>query len=101
MALVLAAGGFAIYTLFAADLDRTLEDGLDARAGDAAALLRSSGIGSLTESGEPYAQVLDANGKVLDTTRRASAAALLDRPEVAPALGGERLTERRRPAGSS
>jgi two-component system, OmpR family, sensor kinase len=95
MALVLAAGGFAIYTLFEADLDRTLEDGLRARAGDAGALLRANGVDAVGESGEPYAQVLDPRGRVLATTRRAGSAPLLTRAELADALAGERLTERR------
>jgi signal transduction histidine kinase len=101
MALVLAAGGLAIYTLFAADLDRTLEDGLRARAGDAGALLRSSGVGALRESGEPYEQVLDVSGGVIEATRRAGTRPLLDRAEVADALQGEHVTERVRPPGSS
>src|SRR5262245_35683811 len=101
MALVLAAGGLAIYTLFAADLDRTLEDGLRARAGDAGALLRSSGVGALRESGEPYAQVLDVRGNVIEATRRAGNRPLLDRADVADALQGEHVTERARPPGSS
>jgi signal transduction histidine kinase len=100
MALVLAAGGFAIYTLFEADLDRTLEDGLRARAGDAAALLRVSGVTALSESGEPVAQVLGPGGAVLATTRRAGRAPLLGPAQVAAAQGGERLTERRPIAGS-
>ncbi len=62
MALVLAAGGFAIYTLFEADLDRTLEDGLRARAGDAGALLRANGVDAVGGSGESYAQVLGPEG---------------------------------------
>jgi signal transduction histidine kinase len=100
MALVLAAGGFAIYALFAADLDRTLEDGLRARAGDAAALLRRGATGALQESGEPFAQVLGARGAVLDTTTRVGGTPLLNRAEVAEALRGEHLTERGRVPGT-
>jgi signal transduction histidine kinase len=99
MALVLAAGGFAIYTLFKADLDRTLEDGLRARAGDAGALLRANGVDAIGDSGEPYAQVLDPRGRVLATTRRAGAKPLLAPGELTEALAGERLTERRRLPG--
>jgi len=99
MALVLAAGGFAIYTLFEADLDRTLEDGLRARAGDAGALLRANGVAAVGDSGEPYAQVLNPRGEVLATTRRAGTAPLLTRGELTAALDGEQLTERRRLPG--
>ena len=96
MALVLAAGGFAIYTLFEADLDRTLEDGLSARAGDAAALLRVNGVAALGESGERYAQVLDTAGHACSPRRRARARPRCSRrAEVAAARGGRRLTERR------
>jgi signal transduction histidine kinase len=101
MALVLAAGGFAIYTLFEADLDRTLEDGLRARAGDAGALLRANGVAAVRDSGEPYAQVLDPRGRVLVTTRRAGRAPLLNGAELAGALAGERLTERRHLPGGT
>jgi signal transduction histidine kinase len=99
MALVLAAGGFAIYTLFEADLDRTLEDGLRARAGDAGALLRANGVEAVGESGEPYAQVLNPSDEVLATTRRAGTGPLLNRAELTEALDGEQLTERRRLPG--
>jgi heavy metal sensor kinase len=95
MALVLAAGGFAIYALFAADLDRTLEDGLRARAGDAAALLRDGGTGALQESDEPYAQVLDTGGHVLDTTPRVGGTPLLTAAAVGQALQGEQMAARR------
>jgi two-component system OmpR family sensor kinase len=100
MALVLAAGGFAIYALFAADLDRTLEDGLRARAGDAAALLRGGATGALQEADEPYAQVLAPSGAVLATTPRLGERPIISPAEVHDALEGERLTARRTVPGA-
>ena len=46
--------------LSAANLDRAIDDGLEARAGDAAALVRAGAAsGRLSGSGEALAQVLD------------------------------------------
>jgi len=75
MAVVLAATGFLLYNHLAASLDRTLDQGLRARAADVAALvaqadtgLSDSRPGSYGGPGNGFAQVLDGNGRIFDQT---------------------------------
>jgi two-component system, OmpR family, sensor kinase len=83
MAVLLAMAGVALSVLSARNLDRAIDDGLAARAGDAAALLRQGAEpGRLSGSGEPLAQVLDTDGRVLDTTPAAGRDPLLTEREV-------------------
>src|SRR4051812_41188463 len=86
MAILLAAASIALSVLVAHNLDSTIDDGLAARAGDAAALVRTgTGRDRIARTGEAFAQVLDpAEGRVLETTQGAGAAALL-----APALAAQ------------
>jgi two-component system OmpR family sensor kinase len=92
MAVLLAAAGVALSLLVARNLDSAINAGLEARAGDAAALIAGAlSAGRLDRSGEPLAQVLDRNGEVLDTTPRAGSDPLLStaerrRAEVAPTV---------------
>jgi two-component system, OmpR family, sensor kinase len=86
MGLLLAAAGVALSLLVARNLDRAIDAGLAARAGDAAALVAGAvRAGRLQESGETYAQVLGRNGTVLDTTPRAGRRPLLSAAELAAA----------------
>src|SRR4051794_18622419 len=85
MAVLLAAAGIALSVLVASNLDSTIDDGLAARAGDAAAVVAQ---GRLVSTGEPFAQVLGTDDKVLDTTTGAGPAALLTAREVARAREG-------------
>ena len=86
MGLLLAAAGVALSVLVARNLDRAIDGGLAARAGDAAALVAGEvRPGRLQESGETYAQVLGPNGTVLDTTLRAGRRPLLSAAELAAA----------------
>jgi two-component system, OmpR family, sensor kinase len=83
MAVLLAAAGFALSLLVARNLDRAINAGLAARAGDAAALVVGEvRPGRLQESGEAYAQVLDARSRVLDTTPKAGDTPLLGASEL-------------------
>ena len=78
MAVLLAGASVTLSLLSAANLDRAIDDGLEARAGDAAALVRAGAqSGRLSGSGEALAQVLSPTGELLDTTpgRRRRAAA--------------------------
>src|SRR3954454_9963970 len=78
MAVLLAAASIALSVLVAHNLDSTIDDGLAARAGDAAALVRTgTGRGRIARTGEAFAQVLDPAGRVLGTTQGAGAAPLL------------------------
>ena len=95
MAVLLLGASVTLSLLSAANLDRAIDDGLEARAGDAAALVRpGAASGRLSGSGEALAQVLDEQGKVLDTTPGAGAAPLLTAGEIAEAAGGGVVTER-------
>ena len=72
MALILGTTGFIVHSSLASDLDRTVNDGLDARADDVAALIRRSGPnfssphpGRLVEGDEDFLQLIDAHGNRL------------------------------------
>jgi two-component system OmpR family sensor kinase len=83
MAVLLAAAGIALSVLVAHNLDSTIDDGLAARAGDAAAFVRTSG--GLTRTGEAFAQVLTPGGRLLETTPGAGETPLLSPAEAARA----------------
>jgi signal transduction histidine kinase len=86
MAVLLAAASIALSVLVANNLDSTIDDGLAARAGDAAALVRTStNRGRLVRSGEAFAQLLSPAGRVIDTTPGAGPAPLLSPAETARA----------------
>jgi heavy metal sensor kinase len=70
MAVLLTAAGFLLYDHLGTSLDRTLAQGLRARAADISALVKQADTG-LQQSGlrtDGFAQVLDLHGKVLDET---------------------------------
>src|SRR5436190_21086541 len=95
MAILLAAAGIALSLLVARNLDTTIDDGLAARAGDAAALMRG-GVrhGRLNESGETFAQVLSPSGEVLDTTPGAGRLPVLTPAEAETAAHRTLIAER-------
>ena len=70
MAVLLTAAGFLLYDHLGTSLDRTLAQGLRARAADISALVKQADSG-LKESGlrtDGFAQVLDLQGKIVDQT---------------------------------
>ena len=94
MAVLLFAAGVTLSLLSAANLDSAIDDGLDARAGDAAALVHEgTHTGRLSGSGEALAQVLSRTGQVLDTTPGAGDKPLLAREQIEKALRGRYVTE--------
>src|SRR3954454_10174506 len=93
MAVLLTGAGIALSVLVAHNLDSTIDDGLAARAGDAAAVVRNGRLGA---TGEPFAQVLSDAGRVLDTTTGAGATPLLSTPDRARALRGPVIVNLRR-----
>src|SRR3954447_13498689 len=93
MLVLLTGAGIALSLLVAANLDSTIDDGLAARAGDAAAVVET---GKLASTGEPVAQVLSARGQVLHPTTGAGPRPLLGRADVTAARGGDVTVERRR-----
>ncbi len=86
MALVLGATGVFVYLRFESELDATINSGLRSRASDVAALVREADSGlqersqNLVGPQESFAQVLDAGGRVTD-----SSPALGERPLLTPA----------------
>ena len=102
MAVLLTGAGIALSLLVAENLDSTIDDGLAARAGDAAAVVRArTGQAKLAKTGETFAQVLDGNGKVIDFTTSAGEASLLDRASVMAARQGIVTVERRTAEGAA
>jgi two-component system, OmpR family, sensor kinase len=97
MALVLGGVGLFLYLQFRSDLDETVDQGLRSRAGDVVVLAREGDAGlnqpgrsPLTEGGESFAQVIDADGRVVDSTPRFRAHRLLTRSELRQALARPR-----------
>jgi two-component system OmpR family sensor kinase len=83
LAVLLAAAGLLLYQQQAHSLDRTLNRGLAARAGDVTALVSQA---DLRESpGGGFAQVLDARGRVFDHTAGAGRSPLLTPSQLARA----------------
>ena len=73
MALVLAGAGWLVYAHVASDLKGSLDQQLRSRAQDVSALVRRDGSlqstgGGLVERGESFAELLTANGTVVDAT---------------------------------
>jgi heavy metal sensor kinase len=99
MAVVLAATGWLVYSHVASDLRSSLDQQLRGRAQDVSALVRRDGTlestgGALVEHGESFAELLDANGKVLDATDPIGQVALLTSAELARARTDAVFTNR-------
>jgi two-component system, OmpR family, sensor kinase len=94
MAVVLAVLGFLLYTFMASALDRGVNRNLRGRAEDVEALVRHGGIG--LPSGVTFAQVLDENARVVDTSPEFTDP-LIGQTDVALADGGELSVERHVP----
>jgi signal transduction histidine kinase len=92
MALVLGATGVFVYLRFASELDATINSGLRSRASDVAALVREADSGlreghrSLVGRNESFAEVLDADGRVSDSSRAVGQQVLLTPAELRRAL---------------
>lgn len=101
MCVVLALAGVFVYLRLESELNEAIDAGLRSRADDVAALVHQPGAGLgapgpglLTESEESFAEVLRADGSVLDSTRRASRPAL-DPAEVRNLQSSRIFGERR------
>src|SRR3954454_5824075 len=93
MALVLGAIGLFVFVRFRAELDSTINAGLRSRAADVVALVREadSGLGerrggNLVGRTESFAEVLEADGSVLDSSAAVGDEVLLRPEELAAAL---------------
>jgi signal transduction histidine kinase len=89
MALVLIATGLFLYFRLEARLDESIDNGLRSRASEASALVRTSGgleashEAPLIEPDESFAQVLTANGQIVDSTSQLRGSVALDPPQLA------------------
>ena len=95
LGLVLAALGFVVYTQFEDDLNDNTDRALRSRATDIAALIARSGPripgargDRFIESEESFTQILDAQGRIVDSSSRASSEPLLDADEIERAQEG-------------
>ena len=95
MAVVLAGIGLFLYARIGSDLSAAHDLQLRLRAEDLRALIRDPndsladpGGAPLIEQGESYAQLLDAEARVVDATRPLGDAPLLDREDLASARDG-------------
>jgi two-component system OmpR family sensor kinase len=84
MAVVLTILGVVLYLRLESQLDETLNQGLRSRAGDVSALIQRSGSALdapgrsvLDERGESFAQILRADGSVVDGSPKLQAESLL------------------------
>jgi heavy metal sensor kinase len=108
MALLLGALGLFVYGRVEGSLDRSLNQGLRSRADDVRALvtqadsgLRQAGRSSLASPGERFAQILRANGSMLDETPSLPSRALLSRRELLRAGIASTLIERKTIPGAA
>jgi signal transduction histidine kinase len=102
MAVLLTGAGIALSLLVAQNLDNTIDDGLAARAGDAAAVVAATPNDAvLASTGEPFAQVLDSAGRVVDATAGAGNDSLLSGRLLERARRGDVIFERRTSDGAA
>ena len=101
MAIALTAVGLFMYLRLGNQLDESIDNGLRTRAGEVVALIQPSDstLGSsadlaLIEAEESFAQVLDPDGTVVDSTPQLSGQAVLEPDEVERALDGPEFVER-------
>jgi len=99
MALVLAGVGWFAYSRIASDLTGTLDQQLRGRAQDLSALVRHGGSlrttdGQLVESGESFAQLVTADGRVVDATPPLGRKSLLDADQRRRVGRGEMFVNR-------
>jgi two-component system OmpR family sensor kinase len=101
MAAVLAGMALFVYLRVDSELDRAADRSLRARADDVVTLVRQAGSGlgatggdSLTEQEESFAQVLEADGTVVDSTPLLGDRPLLTEEELARAARETTLLDR-------
>jgi two-component system OmpR family sensor kinase len=106
MAVVFALAGFFLYHRLATSLDRTLAQGLRARAGDISLLVQQTEAGLRESSFNPgnassFAQVLDARGRIYDHTPGLGKRSLLTPAQFSAAKSGPITVARTHSAGDS
>jgi signal transduction histidine kinase len=98
MALVLGATGVFIYLRYESELNMTIDAGLRSRAADVAALVRDSDSGleptqREVEGSQSFAEVIDSEGRVEDSTLARAGAVRLSPDQVASAQRGPLFIE--------
>ncbi len=101
MAVVLAGTGWFLYARLDSHLTTAFNRNLRLRAEDLAALIREPGAslataggGRLVEKGETYAELLAADGRVLDATRTLRGTRLLTAADLQAAMHGTIFSNR-------
>ncbi len=102
MAVVLAVVGLFLYLQLADQLDESIDQGLLSRGAEASTLVRAASGGELglaeqnplIESDESFAQVLGADGAIVDSTPQLGDLPVLDADELARALEEPTFFER-------
>jgi signal transduction histidine kinase len=99
MAVVLAAMGIFVYSLVASDLSDALDRELRSRAQDLSALVDRNGSLERTgspfiERGEAFAELVGADGRVLDSTPTVGSFRLLEASELERAARGPTFVNR-------
>lgn len=99
MAVLLSVAGAGLYVALGATLRSSIEDGLRTRTSDVAALASDAateprGTSPLTERGETVAQILSADGRVLDSSTALRGTRLLTADQVRRARAGTVLLDR-------
>lgn len=99
IAVMLAATGAFLYVRFDRDLEDTIDSGLSARVSDVVALAREERAAKdlLADSGERYAQIYAADGRVLASTRSLRRNRLLSGGDVRAARSDPLVANRRLP----
>ena len=98
-AVVLAASGLFVYARVSSDLSRGLDQELRSRAQDLSALTLRSGslratASPFVEHGETFAELVRADGSVLDSTATIGSAPLLTRAQLVQGLRGPTFVDR-------
>jgi heavy metal sensor kinase len=101
MTVVFIAVGLFLHVRLGDQLDESIDNGLRTRGGEVSALVRASGSAlessgdlQLIEAEESFAQVLSADGEVLDSTPQLDGSPVIDQPEVDEALQAPVFVER-------
>jgi two-component system, OmpR family, sensor kinase len=103
IAVVLATAGVLLFSQFRSYIDGATGSELDARATEAKQLVAASGrpVDALLRSGELLAQVYDADGTVVASTRALAGARLLTPAEARRATRGLRPERTQTPRGAA
>jgi heavy metal sensor kinase len=99
LAVVLAATGFFLHYRLATSLDRTIDQGLHARAADVAALVQQADLSDSAAANQGLTQVLDRRGRIYDATPSLRGSPVLNHAEFQRALQGRVVVPRAEVAG--